>query len=496
MFLLLIDDKSRFTHIYLLVHKSDAIDHIKDYDRKILNKTGKHMQILQSDGGKGGEFFSNDMTEFCKFNGITQRSSTSYTPEQNGRAERANRSILNGIRCLLSDSKLALSYWGFAALTSVYLKNRSPHKALYRSTPYQEWFGIKPDLSQLRVFGNRCWMNIPTKVRSKQGPGHKITRNGRPMIHVGYSDKYKAWKLYDPASKQIENSNNVTWESESFNLNEDESIDFLEAIGQQESETSQESDLRGDIVNTDATNQPLSEKTSLDKENSTGNTPNNMEASTELSDTETVSDDDSVSEDDEAMFVEKANNRILALIADGNTDAPTFEEAMSSKDKLKWQEAIDKEYNSLKEHNVVSNPINLPTGQTAIDTKLVLKLKEPEGPNLPGKFKARLCGKGFKQTHGVNYFDTFAPVATYSSLRLFLTVLATLDYEIHSLDVVTAFLLADLKEEVYIKIPKGYPLKDIQPDQVLKLNKCLYGLKQSPMEWNSKLDSILKGLGF
>ena len=64
MFLLLTDDKSRFINIYLLIHKSDAIDHIQDYDRKILNKTGKHMQILQSDGGRGGEFFSNDMAEF------------------------------------------------------------------------------------------------------------------------------------------------------------------------------------------------------------------------------------------------------------------------------------------------------------------------------------------------------------------------------------------------------------------------------------------------
>jgi hypothetical protein len=140
--------------------------------------------------------------------------------------------------------------------------------------------------------------------------------------------------------------------------------------------------------------------------------------------------------------------------------------------------------------------MDLPNGQLAIDTKLVLKLKEPEGPNLSGKFKARLCGKGFKQTHGVNYFNTFAPVATYSSLRLFITILVTLDYEVHSLDVITAFLLANLKEEVYIKMPKGYPIQRTKPGQVLKLLKCLYGLKQSPMEWNSKLDNILKEIGF
>jgi hypothetical protein len=81
------------------------IDHIQDYDKKILNKTGKHMQILQSDGGNGGEFFNNEMNEYCRMHGIHQRSSTAYTPEQNARAERANRTTLNGINCLLNDTK-------------------------------------------------------------------------------------------------------------------------------------------------------------------------------------------------------------------------------------------------------------------------------------------------------------------------------------------------------------------------------------------------------
>ena len=494
MFLLLIDDKSRFIHIYLLTHKSDAIDHIQDYDRKILNKTGKHMQILQSDGGTGGEFFSNDMAEYCRMNGIHQRSSTSYTPEQNGRAERANRTVLNGIRCLLSDSKLGLEYWGFAALTAVYLKNRSPHTALHKSTPYQEWFGIKPNLSQLRVFGNHCWYTIPEEVRKRQGKGHKIRRNGRRMIHIGYSDKYKAWRLYDPKTKEVIVSNNVTWESEIINLNGETSVDFFDILDFKESneepEEPQESDLQGELYNTDIVNIDTVNHTPSDN-NSESATVSDTDSITSLSD---ISDTDSATEysSNEALSL----FRLLSAVAETTTDAPTFEEAITSKDKIKWQEAINKEYNSLKEHNVVSHPMNLPAGQLAIDTKLVLKLKEPEGPMLPAKFKARLCGKGFKQTHGVNYFNTFAPVATYSSLRLFITVLVTLDYEIHSLDVITAFLLADLKEDVYIKIPKGYPIQGTKPGQVLKLNKCLYGLKQSPMEWNAKLDGILKDLGF
>jgi hypothetical protein len=95
----------------------------------------------------------------------------------------------------------------------------------------------------------------------------------------------------------------------------------------------------------------------------------------------------------------------------------------------------------------------------------------------------------------MNYFETFAPVATYNSLRLFLTIMAMMDYEIDVIDIITAFLLSNLEEEVYIKIPPGYP-KDHKKGQVLKLLKGLYGLKQGPLVWNSELDNFLKSIGF
>jgi hypothetical protein len=107
-------------------------------------------------------------------------------------------------------------------------------------------------------------------------------------------------------------------------------------------------------------------------------------------------------------------------------------------------------------------------------------------PNGPRRFKARQCGKGFKQTHGVNYFDTYAPVLTYTTLRIALTIF--LDYETDTIDVTTAILLSPIKEDVYIKLPPGYPCKSWQEGKVLKLQKCLYGLKQASMEWNSELD--------
>lgn len=95
------------------------------------------------------------------------------------------------------------------------------------------------------------------------------------------------------------------------------------------------------------------------------------------------------------------------------------------------------------------------------------------------RYKARLVAKGFRQREGINYFDTFAPVAHYESIRTLLAIAAKRDYEIMKFDVKTAFLNGELQEEIYIEQPPGYKDKN-QPNAVLRLHRSLYGLKQAP----------------
>ena len=85
-------------------------------------------------------------------------------------------------------------------------------------------------------------------------------------------------------------------------------------------------------------------------------------------------------------------------------------------------------------------------------------IKETEHAHEPLQFKARLCGKGFLQQHGIDFNDTYAPVAAYCAVRLLVTLMCKLDYEIDCVDIITAFLHSPLKEEVYIKIPDGWPV--------------------------------------
>jgi hypothetical protein len=175
---------------------------------------------------------------------------------------------------------------------------------------------------------------------------------------------------------------------------------------------------------------------------------------------------------------------------------PSYEEAMRGENAQEFESAIKKEYRSLAENGVFSEPMDLPVGKRALGTVLVLKVKESESEEIPRKFKARLCGQGYRQQYGTDFNETYAPVAAYNSVRMFISLIASMDYEIDSVDVITAFLLADLKEEIYVKIPDGYPKDPKNVGKVLRLLKSLYGLKQAPKAWNDALDKYLKSIGF
>nr|GEU86069.1 zinc finger, CCHC-type [Tanacetum cinerariifolium] len=111
------------------------------------------------------------------------------------------------------------------------------------------------------------------------------------------------------------------------------------------------------------------------------------------------------------------------------------------------------------------------------------------------KYKARLVIQGFRQKNGIDFFDTYAPVARISTIRLLLALAAIHDLVIHQMDVKTAFLNADLDEEIYMKQPEGFVMPGHE-SKVCKLKKSLYGLKQAPKQWHQKFDDVVLSNGF
>ncbi|KAK1648278.1 hypothetical protein QYE76_066083 [Lolium multiflorum] len=182
------------------------------------------------------------------------------------------------------------------------------------------------------------------------------------------------------------------------------------------------------------------------------------------------------------------------MIVDNNDEDPaTYEEAMMSPDSNKWQEAMKSEMGSMYD-NKVWTLVDLPDSRKAVENKWIFKRKTDADGNIT-VYKARLVAKGFRQIQGVDYDETFSPVAKLKSVRILLAIAAFFDYEIWQMDVKTAFLNGDIEEELYMVQPKGFvdPKND---DKVCKLQRSIYGLKQASRSWNRRFDKVIKDFGF
>jgi hypothetical protein len=158
-----------------------------------------------------------------------------------------------------------------------------------------------------------------------------------------------------------------------------------------------------------------------------------------------------------------------------------------------WRAALQLEMDTV-EKNHTWELADLPRGHIAITLKWVFKLKRDEAGAIV-KHKTRLVARDFLQREGIDFDDTFAPVARMESVWLLFALATQEGWRVHHMDVKSAFLNGDLKEEVYVHQPPGFAIPD-KEDKVLRLHKTLYGLQQALRAWNIKLDSTLKGMGF
>ena len=144
--------------------------------------------------------------------------------------------------------------------------------------------------------------------------------------------------------------------------------------------------------------------------------------------------------------------------------------------------------------NKVWEMVDLPKGRKAIGNKWILKYKRKADGSID-KPKARLVAKGYTQREGVDYEDTFSPVVRFNSIRLILALVASLDLELHQMDVKTAFLNGVLDEEIYMEQPDAFVQKGNE-QKVCKLLKSIYGLKQSSRQWYLKFHKAVTSFDF
>jgi hypothetical protein len=202
-YVIFIDEYSRKTWLYLLKSKDKVFNKFSEFKVEIQNLTKNKIKTLRTNNG--GEYTSKEFIEFYKSTGIRRELTVPHNPQQNGVAERKNRSIEETVKALLNDQGLSMFLWGEATMTTIYVHNRIPHRILKDMTPEEAFSRKKPNVENLRIFGCPIYSHIPKDKRNK------LETSGKKGIFVGYSDSSKAYRIYILEQHKIEVSRDVTF---------------------------------------------------------------------------------------------------------------------------------------------------------------------------------------------------------------------------------------------------------------------------------------------
>ncbi|GJX69841.1 putative ribonuclease H-like domain-containing protein [Tanacetum coccineum] len=194
--LVITDDCTRFSWVFFLASKDETSGILQNFIRQIENQLSHRVKIIRSDNGT--EFKNRDMLEFCGNKGIKQEYSNARTPQQNGVAERMNRTLIEAARTMLADSLLPTTFWAEAVSTACYIFNRVRVTKPQNKTPYELLFGHKPIISYIRPFG--CHVTILDTL-SVLG---KFDGKSDEGFLVGYSLNSKAYRVYNLVTKRVE----------------------------------------------------------------------------------------------------------------------------------------------------------------------------------------------------------------------------------------------------------------------------------------------------
>ena len=522
--LIFTDGYSRWRSFFAMANRSETLSKFKQYleDMSGMLKGAKVVR-LHSDGG--GEFMSEEFKSFCKSKGIHQTNSSPRTPEQNGLAERSNRTVLDMARSMRVDAGLDKEMWAMACDTAVYLINRLPSAVIGGATPYQRLFNKSARLEHVRIFGCRAYVQFYNNERKK------LDEKAWRGILVGYHPfNYRCYRVYDPKRRKTYMSTHVTFDEESFPGRKDAALPIPapKAIK-----------LAKEVQSDPVVDEP--EKISVgERTTSFGHDPivtRRREVTEVMRSMTTDSDDSNTTTTIVGGSKDSVGDKVKDLVGKGNEptksneggnltwsnpwcrdpgcndksihmahlgvhyayttaedilgDPRSFKEAMQSAEASQWHQAAIDEYRSLIE-NGTWTLVPKPKGNVNIvGSKWVFKSKRDEHGEVV-RYKARLVAQGYSQEYGTDYNETFSPVVRFTSIRTILAIAARDDFEIENMDVETAFLNAYLDETIYLRQPQGFQERGPNGEElVCKLEKAIYGLKQASRNWNLTINEWL-----
>ena len=503
-FITFIDDYSRYMYVYLLHNKYEALDAFKIFKAEVENQCGKQIQIVRSD--RDGEYYGRytengqapgPFAKFLQEHGIVAQHTMPGSPDQNGVAERRNRTLVDMVRSMLSNSNLPQFLWTDALKTAVYILNRVPTKVVPK-TPFEIWKGWKPSLRHMRVWG------CPSEVRIYNPHEKKLNPRTLSGFFIGYAKTSKGYRFYCPShSTRIVESRNAKFLENDMISGRDRFRDLI--LVHDHIETQPSTSYERLVIVHHTPQVPISlEQPIIEVPQIAENLPEDQQVQELPYNLEQTVEPQAPPGADGPTLRRSTRGRKSAIPSDYivylqetdigvENDPETFSQAISCNESELWYNAMKDELESMKS-NEVWDVVELPKGVQAIGCKWVYKTKRDSLGNIE-RYKARLVAKGFTQKEGIDYTETFSPVSKKDSLRIILALVAHLDLELQQMDVKTTFVNGDLEEEVYMKQPEGFSSREGE-HLVCKLKKSIYGLKQASRQWYYKFHGVITSFGF
>nr|GFA24756.1 Gag-Pol polyprotein [Tanacetum cinerariifolium] len=403
------------------------------------------VRVVRTD--KGTEFLNQTLHAYFAAEGIHQQTSVARTPEQNGVVERRNRILVEAARTMLSAAKVPLFFWAEAISTACFTQNCSLVIPRHEKTPYHIINDRKPLVKFFHIFGSLCYI-----VRDDENLD-KMKEKGDECIFMGYSTQTRAYKVFNKSTRLIMESIHVNFDElpqmASDHVSSDPAPEYRTVT------TSNELDLLFSLMFDELLN-GSSKVVSKSSVVCSANAPNQLQHHTT-----------------------PLNNH--------TTHVPTCQVSTLAQ-TVTFSENIN-QVETYAENDQVGDDefIN-------IFCTLLWKNKRDE-ENTVIRNKSRLVAKGYAQKEGVDFEESFAPVAWLEAVRLFIAYAAHKSFTVYQMDIKTSFLYGPLKEEVYVNQPDGF-VDPYHPDKVYRLRKALYGLKQAPRAWCDELSKFLLSKGF
>nr|GEV43549.1 retrovirus-related Pol polyprotein from transposon TNT 1-94 [Tanacetum cinerariifolium] len=433
--LVVTDDFSRFTWTFFLKTKDETSGILRNFITEIENLKDLKVKIIKCDNG--GEFRNKEMNDFCLRKRIKREFSNARTPQQNGVAERRNRTLIEAARTMLADAKLPVTFWAEAVNTACYVQNRVLINKSQNKTPYELFNGRTPAIGFLKPFG--CHVMIFNTLDHLG----KFEAKGDECYFIGYSMSSKAFRVFNKRTKRVEE-----------NLH----VEFLE----------------NKLIEKGAGPNWLFDIDTLT--NSVNYVP---VVSARTTSTNFLGTKEAASQD---VKKDVSSLRYIAL-------PNWFHEAHLESSTSNAQDAYKADaHESSGNFNPTATSTNPPTDQIetlTVETSIptVLKNKKDER-GIVIRNKARLVAQGHTHEEGIDYEEVFAPVARIEAIRLFLACASFMGFTVYQMDVKSAFLYGTIDEEVYVMQPPGFQDPEF-PARVYKVEKAMYGLHQTPRAWSA-----------